>query len=116
MPHPELFRAYPVHVPPRTETFIKVLESAPSDRQTDRQRLWLYLAAFRCKATKQSYKIISQEEWTVIILIKVKRFGEAFKKLGSIFGHQYRQNGMKIRLCMALKSLSFINERDSNIK
>ena len=27
-------------------------------RQTDRQKLWLYLAAFRCQTTKQSYKII----------------------------------------------------------
>ena len=27
-------------------------------RQTDRQKLWLYLAAFLCQTTKQSYKII----------------------------------------------------------
>ena len=27
-------------------------------RQTDQQKLWLYLAAFRCQTTKQSYKII----------------------------------------------------------
>ena len=28
-------------------------------RQTERQKLWLYLATFRCQATNQSYKIIS---------------------------------------------------------
>ena len=39
--------------------------------QTDRQKLWLYLAAFRCQATKQSYKTIRKEEWAVIKLIKV---------------------------------------------
>ena len=27
-------------------------------RQTDQQKLWLYVAAFRCQATKESYKII----------------------------------------------------------
>ena len=27
-------------------------------RQTDQQKLWPYLAAFRCQTTKQSYKII----------------------------------------------------------
>ena len=27
-------------------------------RETDRQKLWLYLAAFQCQTTKQSYKII----------------------------------------------------------
>ena len=31
-----------------TGTSTKVLGSAPSDRQTDRQKLWLYLAAFQC--------------------------------------------------------------------
>ena len=41
-----------------TETLMKVLESAPSDRQTDRQTLWLYLAAFQCQTTKQNYKIM----------------------------------------------------------
>ena len=27
-------------------------------RQIDRQKLWLYLTAFRCQITKESYKII----------------------------------------------------------
>ena len=39
-------------------TSTEVLESGPSDRQTDRQNLWLYLAAFQYQTTKQSYKII----------------------------------------------------------
>ena len=30
-------------------------------KQTDRQKLWLYLAAFRCQTTKQSYKIIGMK-------------------------------------------------------
>ena len=30
-------------------------------RQTDWQKLWLYVAAFWCQTTKQSYKIIKKE-------------------------------------------------------
>ena len=42
-------------------------------RKTDRKKLWFYIAAFRCQKTKQSYKKISSEEWTVMKLIKVKQ-------------------------------------------
>ena len=66
-------------------------------RWTDRQQLWLYLAAFQCQTTKQSYKIIRREEWAVIKLIKVEVV-EVFKNLGSFFGCPYQFNGMKIRL------------------
>ena len=38
----------------RIGTLMKLLESAMSDQQ----KLWLYLAGFRCQTTKQSYKII----------------------------------------------------------
>ena len=38
----------------RIGTLIKLLESAMSDQQ----KLWLYLAGFRCQTTKQSSKII----------------------------------------------------------
>ena len=42
-------------------------------RQTDWQKLWRYVATFWCQTTKQSYKIIREEEWAVIKLIKVKK-------------------------------------------
>ena len=42
-------------------------------RETNRQKVRLYLAALRCQTTKQFYKIIREEEWTVIKLIKVKK-------------------------------------------
>ena len=74
-------------------------------RQTDQQKLWLYLATFQCQTTKLSYKIIRYEEWTVIKLIKVKKNNEVFKNLGSFLGCPYWFNGMKIcldtTLCIA---------------
>ena len=73
-------------------------------KQTDRQKLWLYLAAFRCQTTKQSYKIIRYEEWTVIKLI-IKKNSKVFKNLGSFLGHPYQFNDMKICLSTALNKL-----------
>ena len=47
---------------------------------------------FLYQTTKQSYKIIKQEEWTVIKLIKV------LHGMGSFFGCPWQFKRMKIRL------------------
>ena len=68
VPYPEFFWAYRYMY--RDRDFNESI-GEHTVKQTDRQKLWLYLATFRCQRTKQSYKIIRQEEWTVIKLIKV---------------------------------------------
>ena len=50
--------------------------------QSDRLRLWLYLAAFRYQTTRQGYEITRQEGWTFIKLIKV----EKVKKNDEVYG------------------------------
>ena len=52
---PEFFWAYWYMY--RDRDFNRSIEER-TNRQTDRHKLWLYLAAFRCKTTKKSYKII----------------------------------------------------------
>ena len=49
--YPEFFWAYRVHV--QEPGFNKSFGDRTA-RQTDHQKLWLYLAAFRCQTTKQS--------------------------------------------------------------
>ena len=55
VPYPEFFWAYRYMY--RDRDFNESI-GEQTIRQTDQQKLWLYLAAFRYQTTQQSYKII----------------------------------------------------------
>ena len=105
VPHPKLF--WPYQYMYWRRDFKKSI-GEHTIRQTDWQKFWLYLAAFRCQTTKQSYKIIRYKKNGLLLnWLNLKKIGEVFKNFGLFFGRPYWFNSMKIRLYLGMAPAIF---------